>query len=135
MPKVDLSSPDLWQQVYLEAVTDPKTYNILWGGAGCFYGNQQLLTIGGTKIISEIQKGDFVLSYNHDLKQYEFRPVVQTFKYENHSDRLIEIKMKDGTIIKVTENHKFFWGGQYRHIKDILLYLQNGKDMENDTRI
>lgn len=34
MPKVDLSSPDLWQAKYLDAVTDPKTYNILWGGAG-----------------------------------------------------------------------------------------------------
>jgi phage terminase large subunit len=34
MPKVDLSSPDLWQEKYLDAVTDPKTYNILWGGAG-----------------------------------------------------------------------------------------------------
>lgn len=34
MPKVDISSPDLWQEKYLDAVTDPKTYNILWGGAG-----------------------------------------------------------------------------------------------------
>jgi PBSX family phage terminase large subunit len=34
MPKIDLSSPDLWQEKYLDAVTDPKTYNILWGGAG-----------------------------------------------------------------------------------------------------
>jgi hypothetical protein len=32
-----------------------------------------------------------------------------------------EIKMKDGTIIQVTENHKFFFGGSYVKIKDILL--------------
>lgn len=135
MPVLDLSSPDLWNPKYLPALTRPKIYNILYGGAGCFYGGQKILTIGGAKVISEIQKGDFVLSYNHELESYEFRPVVQTFKYEEHPERLIEIKMKDGTIIRVTENHKFFSGGQYRHIKDILLDLQNGKDMENDTGI
>ena len=135
MAKLDLSDADLWQPKYLDAVTDPKTYNILWGGAGCFYSNQKVVTNLGSKLISEIKNADLVLSYNHKLQSYEFRPVLQTFKYDDHLDRLIEIKMKDGTIIKVTENHKFFLGGQYRHIKDILLDLQNGKDMENNTRI
>lgn len=32
--RVDLSNPALWQRKYLAAVTKPKTYNILWGGAG-----------------------------------------------------------------------------------------------------
>jgi len=32
--KVDLSNAKLWQSKYLEAIIDPKTYNILWGGAG-----------------------------------------------------------------------------------------------------
>jgi hypothetical protein len=135
LAKLDLSDADLWQPKYLDAVTDPKTYNILWGGAGCFYSKQKIVTILGSKFISEIKNGDLVLSYNHKLQSYEFRPVLQKFKYDDHSDRLIEIKMKDGTIIKVTENHKFFLDGQYRHIKDILLDLQNGKDMENNTRI
>lgn len=31
---VDLSSPNLWAKKYLPAVTDPKIYNVLWGGAG-----------------------------------------------------------------------------------------------------
>lgn len=34
MTQLDLSDADLWQPKYLDAVTDPKTYNILWGGAG-----------------------------------------------------------------------------------------------------
>jgi len=34
LAKLDLSDADLWQPKYLDAVTDPKTYNILWGGAG-----------------------------------------------------------------------------------------------------
>jgi hypothetical protein len=32
--KVDLSNPQLWQKKYLPAITSPKTYNILFGGAG-----------------------------------------------------------------------------------------------------
>jgi len=34
MPQLDLSNPDLWQHKYIDAVLEPKTYNILWGGAG-----------------------------------------------------------------------------------------------------
>jgi phage terminase large subunit len=32
--KVDLSNPQLWQKKYLPAITNPKTYNILFGGSG-----------------------------------------------------------------------------------------------------
>ena len=34
MAVIDLSSPELWSQKYLPALVEPKTYNILWGGAG-----------------------------------------------------------------------------------------------------
>jgi phage terminase large subunit len=34
MARYDLSSPELWSQKYLPALAQPKTYNILWGGAG-----------------------------------------------------------------------------------------------------
>jgi phage terminase large subunit len=34
MPKIDLSNEGLWQKKYLQAVYAPKTYNILYGGAG-----------------------------------------------------------------------------------------------------
>ena len=34
MPVLDLSSQDLWNPKYLPALTRPKIYNILYGGAG-----------------------------------------------------------------------------------------------------
>jgi PBSX family phage terminase large subunit len=34
MPTVDLSNKRLWNSAYLEVLYAPKTYNILWGGAG-----------------------------------------------------------------------------------------------------
>lgn len=34
MPTLDLSNPELWNHKYLPAITRPKVYNILYGGAG-----------------------------------------------------------------------------------------------------
>ena len=34
MPTLNLSNPDLWNAKYLPAITSPKIYNILYGGAG-----------------------------------------------------------------------------------------------------
>lgn len=34
MPKLDVTDHSLWQRKYLKALLRPKTYNILWGGAG-----------------------------------------------------------------------------------------------------
>lgn len=125
--RVDLSNLNLWQTKYLPAVYDPKTYNVLWGGAGCFAADQTIITNNGSKPISEIQQSDMVLSYNHDTNQNELKEVKTLFEYQTHADRLIEIKMKDGTIIQVTENHKFFFGGSYVKIKDILVSLKYEK--------
>lgn len=125
--RVDLSNANLWQTKYLPAVYSPRTYNVLWGGAGCFASDQRIVTNDGSKPIADIRKGDLVISYNHDTKQNELKEVKTLFEYQTHADRLIEIKMKDGTIIQVTENHKFFFGGSYVKIKDILVSLKYGK--------
>ena len=134
MSIVNLSNRKLWNNKYLRAVLYPKTYNVLFGGSGCFGPNQLIETDKGSKPICEIKEGDMVLSYNHESGLNEFRKVKNTFQYENASDRLIEIVLKDGTIIKVTENHKFFFGGSYVKIKDILLSLEYGnRNLEKDS--
>lgn len=133
--QLDVTHPDLWNEVYLDFLDEPRIYNILYGGAGCFQGNQLVSTKEGNKPIESIQKGELVLSFNHASNQYEYKQVLNCFRYDRHDEGLIEIKMKDGTIIKVTENHKFFWRGKYVHIKEILSIFEHGKDLENNTRI
>lgn len=120
--------------IYKQLINDKTEILLLYGGSGCFYAKQLVSTIQGVKRISDIQKGDIVLSYNHKKKKNEYKRVKNTFKYNLPEDRLIKIKMRDGSVIKVTENHEFFYGGTYMKIKDILLSLPYG-NMETNTRI
>lgn len=107
---------------------------IVTGIPGCFTKEQKVHTSTGVKDISEIKINDKVLSYNHRKRINEFKLVTNTIKHETHTDRLFKIKLKDGTVIKVTENHEFFNGMDYVKIKDLILPLLNAnKNMENDT--
>lgn len=133
--QLDVSHPDLWNKVYLDFIDNPSIYNVIYGGSGCFYANQSIITQQGVKGLKEVKQGDFVLSFNHEFKKYEQRIVLNTFEYKSYPDKLIEIKMKDGTTIKVTENHRFYWGGKYVHIKEILRIFDHGKDLENNSGI
>jgi intein/homing endonuclease len=91
---------------------------IITGGRGCFYENQEVVTNKENKPISKIEVGDFVLSYNEKTKENVFKRVLNTFKYSNK--KLYVIRLKNGTTIKVTENHKFYYNGCWIEIKDLL---------------
>jgi intein/homing endonuclease len=88
----------------------------------------------GVMPISQIKVGDKVLSYNLKTKVNEYKTVTNTITHKTHVDKLLRIKMKDGTVINVTENHEFFTGEKFVKIKDLLLSLQH-EAMEKDTGI
>lgn len=98
---------------------------VVTGIPSCFDADRLVHTSQGVKKISEIKENDFVLSYNHEKRKNEYQKVVNTSFNTNHNGKMYEIKMKDGTRIKVTDNHKFFTGIEYLQIKDILLSLPN----------
>lgn len=106
-------------------------YFVVTGGRGCFQKDQSILTINGKKKISDIVIGDVILSYNEEKKINEFKKVINTFEYEN--DEILTIQLKNGSQIKVTKNHKFFYNNRWVSVKD-LLYLWYG-NMEKNTRI
>lgn len=93
------------------------------GIPSCFSKSQLVHTDSGVKKISNLKIGDRVLSYNHDKRINEYRRVIDTSFNKNHSGKMYRIKMKDGSEIKVTDNHRFFTGTEYLQIKDILLSL------------
>lgn len=101
------------------------------GSPGCFTADQLIHTGHGVRKIAAIKKGDFVLTYNHELNVNQYRKVTETLRKNTNKSRLLKIKMKDGTIIKCTEDHKFFTGTEYLQIKDILLSLLNKKKLKN----
>jgi len=105
------------------------------GVPGCFDKEQLIHTRRGVVPISEITTKDYVLSYNQDKDINEWRRVLATPIHKTTPDKMYKITMKDGTIIKVTENHEFFTGVSYLQIKDLLLSLKNDKNMEENTSI
>lgn len=89
------------------------------GGQGCFTKDQLIVTSEGNKKISEITIGDKVLSFNEQLKVNELKEVTNIFKYEN-KEKVFKINLKNGSCIEVTENHKFYYNGEWVKIKDLL---------------
>jgi hypothetical protein len=96
-------------------------YIVVTGKPSCFTEDQEIITEFGSKKISQLNINDKVLSYNEKTKQNEYCKVVNTMVNDNTQDKIYKITMKDGTIIKVTENHLFFNGISYVKIKDLLL--------------
>lgn len=89
----------------------------------CFTQEQLIHTDKGVKPISCIQVGEKVLSYNIPEKRNEYKVVLAAPSHTT-KQKILKIKMKDGTVIKVTENHLFFNGVAYVKIKDLLVSCQ-----------
>jgi|SRR5690606_3167550 len=92
---------------------------VLEGGARCFSPDQLVVTEFGIKPISDIEIGEYVLSFNHKTNKRELKKVIDKIPQKNVK-KCLEIKMKDGTIVRCTEEHRFYYKGEYRKIKDIL---------------
>lgn len=86
---------------------------------GCFYKNQLIITDTGSKKISQITANDKVLSFNHKTKSNEYQNVLNVIKKSN-KEKCYKITLNNGKIIKVTENHKFFYQQRYVEIKNIV---------------
>jgi twinkle protein len=124
---VDMSETDehlSWSRGELVVVT---------GIPGCFDKDQLVHTKRGVIPISQIKVGDYALSYNEEKDINEWKYVLATPIHRTTPDRMFKITLKDGTVIKVTENHEFFTGTEYMKIKDFIIPLLNEKDLEENT--
>jgi hypothetical protein len=102
-----------------------KILTVITGLPGCFGKDQLIHTSQGVIPISQIKKGDKVLTFNHKRHKNEYKYVIDTPHHQNHPGKLYKITLMDGTEIVVTENHKFFTGQSYVQIKELLLSLEN----------
>jgi twinkle protein len=109
----------------------PKLIQFTTGVPGCFGKDQLIHTSKGVKKISEIKANDKVLTYNHDKDVNEYRTVIEPHKYKDHEGKLYKITLKDGTVIKVTDNHKFYTGISYLQISEI---ISMGKIVNGDKQ-
>jgi len=99
---------------------------VLEGGSGCFHGDQLVVTKRGNTPIAKIKEGDIVKSYNEKAGKHEWKKVISTFQFKN-TKPMISLRLKDGTIIQATEDHKFYFHGKWVQLKQIIELWKNGK--------
>lgn len=85
-------------------------YEIFEKMDGCCHEDTIIITKNGKKTIKELCENNDVneiLSYNINKQQFEFKKIVGTSILDNNND-WYEIEIDDGTIIKLTGNHKIW---------------------------
>ena len=116
--KENLVINPVFSPLFSDELDDKRYYNV-FGGRGCFLAGQKVVMDDGkTKSIDKISKGDFVRSYNTKTNKVEVKKVTDTMKYS--SKDYIRIKLKNGSEIKCTLDHKFLYKGEWIQIQEIL---------------
>ena len=90
------------------------------GGSRCFHANQLIVTDKGSKAISDIKKGDKVLTYNEETNSNEFKEVFEPLYFPNNKKPAFKITLKNGSVITVTKDHEFFYRGNWVRIEELL---------------
>jgi intein/homing endonuclease len=110
---------------------DKIRYIYIYGGS-CFHHAQKIETNNGYKEISNIKKGEYVKTFNRRRKTIEFKKVVDTLIFSNKK-KCYKITLKNGNVIKSTEDHKFFYGGSWIRLKHIVSLWNGKRELESDT--
>jgi len=84
----------------------------------CVVVTQKVMTNNGIKMIKDLDEGkDKVLTYNFNRKKNEFKNFKKT---PIRNDKVFEIEMQDGSVIKCTPEHRLFRkDGSEVRVKDV----------------
>ena len=89
------------------AIDDPKAFDEILYILMCVAPDTLIKTRDGEKPICEITTEDEVLSFREDTCQYEYISPSQVVETPSAEKRKIELELENGTVIRVTEDHKF----------------------------
>lgn len=104
------------------------------GSSRCFDGNQRILCSNGSKLISEIKKGDKVYSYDHKTGKDVLKTVNDVIVTQNKTKKCLKIKLKNGNEINCTEDHEIFYNGRYILAKELVSLYNELKNKDNDWK-
>lgn len=104
------------------------------GSSRCFDGSQKILCSDGSKLISEIKKGDKVYSYDHKTGENILKAVDDVIVTQNTTKRCLKIKLKNGSEINCTEDHEIFYNGRYILAKELVSLRNNLKHKDNEKK-
>ena len=93
------------------------------GGSSCEKADTLIVTSKGTVPVINIKKGDLVKSYDESTKSIEFKKVTNVFEYVNNKPT-VKVTLKNGETMTFTDDHKFYFQGEWTPLKDILCKLK-----------
>jgi len=109
------------KEVIKEEVVEPTLTPTPGLPYGCFVTGTLVLTPTGYIAIEELQKGDTVLSYNHDLQkgvEANFSPLVEAniaAVVSRKVNGMMRVELAGGTTIQVTREHPFYAPDESRY--------------------
>lgn len=84
----------------------------------CLAGDTNIETLQGTKLLKDIKKGDFVLSYNRDTKEFEYKEVLAAV-LTNPEAEVYEVEY-NGKVVICTGDHQFLTQRGYIEAQHLL---------------
>jgi len=121
-------NPTIKQANAWELLLDESTKYIAYGGAaGCFTGDTLVLTTNGYVPIQDITNEMSVFALDEETKTIKPAQVVTTYKYGG-SQKMIRLFFHNGQTITATENHEFYFKGNWVPIKIIANEVKNVTD-------
>lgn len=127
------------------SLTDRDTYQAMEGfianmnslHSRCLPEDEEVITPTCTCSIKYVKTTDYVLSYNTELKKYEYKKVLRVL--DNGEKELIKITLENGHILRCTKDHKLYTSKGYVEAdKAVDIMTKNGYvniiSKENDIR-
>jgi phage terminase large subunit len=128
MAVIDLSSPDLWSQKYLPALVEPKTYNILWGGAGsgksqtmiqlllaeiCNHKANQFQTYFVIRKVASTLRNSVFADFRNKISQWGFEKLVKAktgyLELQSGTNKIVFLGCDDPEKLKSLSQAKYIW--------------------------
>lgn len=75
---------------------------------------------GEDKKIKEVKEGEYVLTLNEKTSEYENKEVEYVYKNLSKNQQMYELEMEDGSILRITGNHKVrLKNGDWRKVEEL----------------
>lgn len=124
-----------WTQANWDSLED---YAVIADETACLPASAKVATICGIKDLANIQVGDLVLSYNHELERNEYKRVSKTYKLPSH-EQMYCLRSQTGAIISTADHPHYTQRGyveaQYIKPGDMLYELCDLPQAHHSTQL
>lgn len=110
----------------------PSTGELIPQQAHCFGEGTRIMTPSGSKEIEKIQVNDVIVTFNERRNRLDKSTVLSITK---NSDQQLYLLNFQGNTITVTDDHPFYYKGNFFSLKATSLYGFSSKKMEINQKI